>query len=330
MAHNIYQFDDGRYSFTRRAGTDAAWHHLGGETREGAPIEEWLVAAGMNFEIKSSPVKFDVELDGFPYTGNVKTFDGRRVFYRADNGQPIAVHSNRYQVVQPREILEFFSNMIDSAGYRLNTAGVLGSGSKYWALADTGASVNLNGDKLLGYLLLATAADGTLATTAQFTAMRVVCHNTLEMSLRAAGAGAIKVPHSTTFNADAVKADLGIEATWDQFVSDADRLMSTPVSRDMLVDMVVDVVGDPDQPKTCEDQPRGVKNVIELFNGRARGADLVGSRGTAWGFVNAVTEYADYHVRARSEDTRLNSAWFGRGNAIKNKAYAVAMDRIAA
>lgn len=330
MAHNIYQFDDGRYSFTRRAGTDAAWHHLGGETREGADLEEWLVAAGMDFEIKSSPVQFDVELNGFPYTANAKTFDGRRVFYRADTGQPIAVHSHRYQVVQPREILEFFSSMIDSAGYQLNTAGVLGNGSKYWALADTGASVTLGGDTLLAYLLLATAADGTLATTAQFTAIRVVCHNTLEMSLRAAGAGAIKVPHSTTFNADAVKADLGIGETWDQFVGDADRLMSTPVTRNQLVDMVVDAVGDPDQPKTLEDQPRGVKNVIELFNGRARGADLVGSRGTAWGFVNAVTEYADYHVRARSEDTRLNSAWFGRGNAIKNKAYAVAMDRVAA
>ena len=329
MAHNIVQLEDGRYSFTRRAGTKPAWHRLGGETREGAPIEEWLVAAGMDFEIKSAPVKFDVELDGFPYTANAKTFDGRRVFYRADNGQPIAVHSNRYQVVQPREILEFFRSMIDNAGYRLNTAGVLGSGSKYWALADTGASVNLNGDKLLGYLLLATAADGTLATTGQFTSVRVVCNNTLEMSLRG-GSGAIKVPHSTTFDADAVKADLGIESTWDQFVGDADRLMSTPVAPAQLVDMVVDVLGDPDQPKTLEDQPRGVKNVIELFNGRARGADLPGSRGTAWGFVNAVTEYADYHVRARSDDTRLNSAWFGRGNATKNRAYAVAMDRVAA
>jgi len=138
------------------------------------------------------------------------------------------------------------------------------------------------------------------------------------------------VPHSTTFDADAVKADLGIESTWDQFVGDADRLMSTPVAPAQLVDMVVDVLGDPDQPKTLEDQPRGVKNVIELFNGRARGADLPGSRGTAWGFVNAVTEYADYHVRARSDDTRLNSAWFGRGNATKNRAYAVAMDRVAA
>ena len=138
------------------------------------------------------------------------------------------------------------------------------------------------------------------------------------------------MPHSTTFRAADVKADLGIGETWDQFVSDADRLMSTPVTPMQLVDMVVDVVGDPDQPKTREDQPRGVKNVIELFNGRARGADLPGSRGTAWGFVNAVTEYADYHVRARSDDTRLNSAWFGRGNATKNRAYAVAMDRVAA
>jgi hypothetical protein len=33
-----------------------------------------------------------------------------------------------------------------------------------------------------GYILLATACDGTLATTAQFTSIRVVCNNTLAIA----------------------------------------------------------------------------------------------------------------------------------------------------
>lgn len=37
--------------------------------------------------------------------------------------------------------------------------------------------------QITGYLLLATACDGTLATTAQFTSARIVCRNTLQIAL---------------------------------------------------------------------------------------------------------------------------------------------------
>ena len=71
------------------------------------------------------------------------------------------------------------------------------------------------GGSKAGYLLLATACDGTLATTAQFTSIRVVCNNTLAISL-ANGSGAVKVPHSTRFDPPAVKKQLGISiSAWD-------------------------------------------------------------------------------------------------------------------
>jgi hypothetical protein len=46
-----------------------------------------------------------------------------------------------------------------------------------------------------GYILLATACDGTLATTAQFTSIRVVCNNTLAIALKGQNnsAGVVKV-----------------------------------------------------------------------------------------------------------------------------------------
>jgi hypothetical protein len=35
--------------------------------------------------------------------------------------------------------------------------------------------------------------------------------------------------------------------------------------------------------------------------------------------LNAVTELVD-HERGRSDNTRLESAWFGTGNVLKNRA----------
>ena len=44
---------------------------------------------------------------------------------------------------------------------------------------------------------------------------------------------------------------------------------------------------------------------------RGMGFDLASPRNSAWGLVTVVTEYVDHHRRARSQDYRLDSAWFG-------------------
>ncbi|MBN0134206.1 DUF932 domain-containing protein, partial [Pseudomonas aeruginosa] len=88
------------------------------------------------------------------------------------------------QVVQPREVLEFYRDLTQVSGYELETAGVLKGGRKFWALARTGQNTSLKGNDLVnGYLLLATSCDGTLATTATPTTVRVVCNNTLTIAV---------------------------------------------------------------------------------------------------------------------------------------------------
>ena len=55
----------------------------------------------------------------------------------------------------------------------------------------------------------------------------------------------------------------------------------------------------------------------------APGQDTDTAKGTLWGAVNAVTYYAD-HVRAGGVAERLDSAWFGVGNTLKERAWAEA------
>lgn len=60
--------------------------------------------------------------------------------------------------------------------------------------------------------------------------------------------------------------------------------------------------------------------VHALFHGAGRGADLPSAKDTAYGLLNAVTEFVDHERRARSSDHRLDSAWFGQGASLKQKA----------
>ena len=59
------------------------------------------------------------------------------------------------------------------------------------------------------------------------------------------------------------------------------------------------------------------------------GAELQAAKGTAWGLLSAVTEFVDHRRRARNRDNRLDSAWFGMGAAIKQKAQEEAMKMVA-
>lgn len=305
----------------------APWHRLGNALPPRQPLSVWAEKAGMDWEILDAPVLYRGDPDN---PSAVHAFDEQRVLYRSDSKAALSVVSRRYQVVQPRAVLEFYRDLSEVAGYELETAGVLKGGRKFWALARMGKEAVIKGkDVVRGYILLATSCDGTLATTATPTTVRVVCNNTLTMALNGA-TGAVKVPHSTAFEADAVKRRLGIAASgWDEFMYRMKKLAERKV-RDKEVDTFLrKVLG---VSEAAANQPAGneraMKGVLALFEAQGQGAELTAARRTAWGLLNSVTEYVDHERRARSQDFRLDSAWFGQGAAVKGRALEAALQLI--
>ena len=307
---------------------ETPWHGLGNKLGGKQSIEVWQQQSGMNFDIKEAPVRFMTESIG--NLGATMSFPEQKVLYRSDSNVPLSVVSNRYKVVQPREILEFYRDLSEISGFELETAGVLKQGRKVWALAKTGQSCTFKGnDTVNGYLLLATACDGTLATIAQFTSIRVVCNNTLAVALTN-GTGAVKVPHSTSFDPDAVKKKLGISvAAWDSFMYRMKTLAERKVKSQEAFNYFLRVFTDQRNSTTGLTNERAMTKAMSLYEGQGRGAELASSKATAFGLLNSVTEFVDHERRARSTDHRLDSAWFGQGAALKQKAWEQALIMIA-
>ena len=307
------------------------WHGLGNRLPAKQPLEIWQKEAGMNWQIKESPVRFMA--DSIGSLGSIHSFPEQKVLYRSDTKEALSVVSQRYQVVQPRDVLEFYRDLTEISGYELETAGVLKGGKKFWALARTGQSTTLKGnDQVDGYLLLATSCDGTLATTATPTTIRVVCNNTLTIAVNGA-TQAIKVPHSTRFDAQAVKQQLGIAVSqWDGFMYRMRTLAERKVKSHEAMNYFLRVLCDA-QPAMGEvstlSNERALKKVQQLYDGQGRGAELEAAKGTAWGLLNAVTEYVDHERRARSTEYRMDSAWFGQGAVIKQRALDTALQLVA-
>lgn len=302
---------------------ETPWHGLGNKLSPKQPIQIWQTEAGMNWQINETDVLYSVS------GGNgihLKSNPDSKVLFRSDTFDPLSVVSKRYKVVQPAEVLEFYRDLVSAGGFELETAGVLKGGKKLWALAKTGQETILRGDdKVKAYLLLATSCDGTLCTTAQFTSIRVVCNNTLQMAVGDAG-GAVKVPHSTQFDPQQVKQELGLGlSNWERFVADMHQLADKPVNKFEAMNYLVNVLGDRTVPLNEQPNSKAIQNVYALFSGQGKGSELASANGTAWGLLNGVTEYVDQHRRARSQDNRLDSAWFGPGAAIKELAFHEAM-----
>ncbi|MBL4833961.1 MAG: DUF932 domain-containing protein [Pseudomonas sp.] len=306
------------------------WHGLGSQLSHNQPLRIWQHEAGMNWHIEESPVRFVAGASS--HLGSIHAFPEQKVLYRSDTKAPLSVVSNRYRVVQPFDVLEFYRDLTEYAGYELETAGVLKGGKKFWALARTGQTSVLSGhDEVHGYLLLATSCDGTLATTATPTTVRVVCNNTLAIAVNGA-TQAIRVPHSTELNPQRVKQQLGISVSqWSDFMYRMKTLSERKVNSEEALQYFLRVIclTDTDlQDRKRLPQHRALQKVHDLYHGQGRGAQLVSAKDTAWGLLNAVTEFVDHEKRARSTDYRLDSAWFGQGAALKQKALDQALQLV--
>jgi phage/plasmid-like protein (TIGR03299 family) len=292
------------------------WHGLGQALTPDASIETWTREAGLDYTVNESPVLFQTDAATLP-----EEFKGRKVLHRSDTGGALAVVSDGYNVVQPSDVMGFFAKLVELGGFQMETAGVLSHGRRVWALAKVNEGADIvEGDTVRPYVLLGTSYDGTMATVAKFTSIRVVCNNTITAALGRENAGTVRVLHSERFNPDAVRLELGIVGdNWERFLVQSRKLSGETMGQ-AEADQFVQALLKPYHTSEKDlNQTKGYRRIMELFNGAAIGAGIPGVSGTRWAMLNAVTELVD-HERGRSNNTRMESAWFGTGAAIKNKA----------
>jgi phage/plasmid-like protein (TIGR03299 family) len=301
---------------------EVPWHGLGEKLPEGASINTWLQAARLEWELKRLPVQYLVD-------GRVQTMDDRFVLVRSDTNAALSIVSSDYQIVQPKEVLEFYRELMMEHRYTLETAGALDGGRKVWGLARTGmtgAADKDGNDQLAAYILLATSCDKTLATTAAFTCIRVVCQNTLFFAMEdieRRRRPQVKVPHNLRFDAARVKKELGImDEAWPGFIEKVQKMAGFQMKSGAASSFFTDLLLQKNDKALSKKAQQEHKTIVDLFTS-GPGQELSSAKETLWGAVNAVTYYAD-HVRSGSGGERLDSAWFGAGSALKDKAWAKA------
>jgi phage/plasmid-like protein (TIGR03299 family) len=316
MGHDLAT-KDGQYSTFHVAREGAPWHQLGTSVSDALLWEECMRLIHADFDVVGMPL-YAHGIPGGPvlvpeYVLNV----------RNDDFRPLGVVSQNYKVVQNRVAFDFLNKVVEGGDLRYHTAGLLGDGERMWLLAKITGDIRVgkSDDVVEKYLLLYNSHDGSSALRCLFTAVRVVCFNTLSAALHAGEGTGVTIRHTGEIGRKIEEAQraLGLAGKYFKaFGEGADLLSGYTPTTEQLDKYFRALYPDPEKG----DPARAKATRMALFGimEQGLGMDMPGVRGTAYGAYNAVTQFVDHHTGTDMR-RRLESSWWGDGSKLKIKAF---------
>lgn len=302
MAHEIE---------TMAFANEVPWHGLGNRVDPTVSVDDMLVAAGLDWEVKLRPIFAQAE------DGQMIKLPMRRALVRSSDNKVMTVTGDLWKPFQNRDALEFFREYTEMGGAKLETAGSLRGGKIIWALAsiNDGFTVNKT-DHSKGYILLTSPHEVGKAITVRTTLVRVVCANTMAMALRGSEAD-YSQNHLSTFNTSAAKETIGLAREQvHQAQLDAEMLMKLKMSEydtvrflSKFFQPIPDTTTEKEFVEAMLNDPHAIeKNFSNVLWSIKKAPGAV--PGNAWGVLNGVTHWAD-HTAGNKRESRLYNAWFG-------------------
>jgi phage/plasmid-like protein (TIGR03299 family) len=292
---------------------ETPWHGLGVSVSNELTPAQMMQKAGVNWEVH--------EVESFVEFNGDRIPTGQKSLIRGSDSKLLTNVGADWKPVQNETAFDFFSEFVLSGDMEMHTAGSLRDGQYVWALAKVKESFDVFGeDTVESFLLFSNPHVYGKSVDVRFTPIRVVCNNTLSMSLEGKAKNGVKVGHRAEFNADSVKETLGLaHEKFAKYKEMAEFLGSRKVTAESLIQYYNTVF-----PNTSRTE---MPKEVNQYEGLSRNAKLCydalevqpGAQfaaGSWWQAFNSVTYITD-HVQGRNSDNRLHSQWFGQNQARK-------------
>ena len=312
MSHEI-EIIDGKAQMAYVGETP--WHGLGVRVPADLTPAQMLEAAGLDWFVQKIPA--------YAKVNDVDVNIGQSALVRNTDHVILDVVSNDWNPVQNLEAFEFFNDFIAEGGMEMHTAGSLKGGQIVWALAKINDGFTINGkDEVESYLQFSNFHKYGFSTDVRFTPVRVVCNNTLTLSLNSKVERFVKISHRREFNGDNVKLMLGVAADkLAQYKEMATFLSTKQYTGENVVEFMKRLFPVAGGDKAKKEISKTANTALGVLDNQP-GADL--SPGSWWNAVNAVTFTTD-HLVGRTADNRLASAWYGVNRNVKLEALDLAL-----
>ena len=292
------------------------WHGLGERVSSDLSPMQMMQKAGVDWRVESVPTT--------AFFGSDIISTGSNALIRESDHKVLAPFvGQEWEPVQNHEAFNFFNEYCASGDMEMHTAGSLMGGKIVWCLAKVNESFDvLPGDQVDNYFLFTNPHMYGKSLNVRMTPIRVVCNNTLQMSLSAKSKNEVSLNHRRQFDPGMVKEQLGIaHMKFDKYKEFAQFLASKKANGADVVHFMNTVFPHSNSKgreiKVYDDLSPTAKSAFDVQKTQP-GAEL--AMGTWWNALNAVTYITD-HQLGRSDDARLTSAWYGY--SAKRKILAV-------
>lgn len=291
------------------------WHGLGKKVPDDLDTDQFLKAAGLNWEVEKVPGMYE-------WKGELRSM-GQQVLIRTDDGKRLSTVSDDWEPLQNREAFDFFTKFVQHGHMTMETAGSLKEGQIIWAMAkikDKNFKV-FKGDEIESYLLLTNPHRYGSSIDIRYTPTRVVCNNTLTLALQEKGELTVKMDHRKKFDPEIVYKALNLsQMKLDKYKTIAEYLGKKKYTKEDVVSYFKEVF--PNMAKDKNKFSRAAEIGLNILETQP-GAEF--AKGTWWQPFNAATFIMD-HLLGRSPEAMLHSAWYGNRRGIKIKALDKAME----
>ena len=285
---------------------EVPWHGLGVSVIDDLTPSQMLEKAGLNWTVDKVPAYID-------YNGE-KLDTGKQALVRSSDSRVLTMISEDWEPVQNETAFEFFNDFITAGDMQMHTAGSLKQGNMVWALAKVKDSFSLfkGKDTVESYLLFSNPHEYGKSIDIRFTPIRVVCNNTLTLSLNQKSDMMVRLNHCRAFDGDMVKRTMGIAKNkLSQYKEMAEFLTTKSYKPDTVTEYFRTVFPMVSTKLTEEEQKLKMSRPATIAHGVLEtqpGAEF--GAGSWWQAFNATT-FAIDHLLGRSADTRMQSSWYG-------------------
>jgi phage/plasmid-like protein (TIGR03299 family) len=258
--------------------------------------------------------------------GSIQTIPGQHAVIRDDTHQPLAIVGDQFRPYQNKDLFSFLDAYLSDAGARIDACGHIRGGRVVWATAYQGETEYVHNDPIKKFLIIRNYHDGTGAVQVGFSDVRIVCNNALIAMFNNATCK-FNVQHTLNVHAklDRIGTLINGYRVYDSQLSEIMKSFAQKqlTQKDVLA-LTRQLTG-PAPKSGDEDFNRAGKAILELVE-TGRGTDIPGVRGTGYGWLNAVTEYADHHRDIRPgnrspEEARFESVIAGTSARLKQNAF---------
>lgn len=288
------------------------WHGLGTIVKEAPTSEEAIKLAGLDWDVVQEEV---FTQDGVKIPDAVANV-------RSDNGSPLGIVGNRYQVVQNVDAFNFTDALLGE-GVKYETAGSLRDGKQIWLLAKLPEPYKILGEDVEPFVVFTNAHDGSSAVKVAMTPIRVVCNNTLNLALKKAKR-TWSARHTGNFNQKWEQARKTLELA-DTYMNTLNETMETAytvkVNDDKLHKLVDDLI--PTSDKATDRQKRNQERIkADIVFRYEEAPDLKKMEKTGARFIQAVADTASHIQPARLTQNYQQNFFAGmiNGNGLADKA----------